>query len=156
MRASRMYDVRTVDAERIDITVDSIKRYYGKWIHTRRNMGRHGTQAGMCPRLRLALFVFLFVIVQQQQQRCCYPVPSARVRPRGLFREITEGYFVLARKCAGRGCEIIPRLPRCRISASRDLHGHALRLPASCVRPRDRPPENRHPSTLAVAQMMTL
>lgn len=70
----------------------------------------------------LALHVFLFVIAHPRLSssplsRALSPSPLSlslsvsffRVRPRGLFREITETEDTsLARKCAGNGWEIIP------------------------------------------------
>lgn len=105
MRTSCVHDVHTVDAERIDITVDSIKRYYS-------NVPRNATYAtywdtsaarhkSSCV-LRFGLLVSFFVIG--------HSLSILFAHMRGLFCEITETEDIppLARKCAGNGWEIIP------------------------------------------------
>jgi len=111
-------DAHTIDAERIDVTVDSIKWYYS-------NILRNATYAMYCewetssakhklrPHARLLMYSSLL-----SHTRTAIHSALARVRPRGLFREITESQGTsLARKCAGQRLRSNPALPRGWISA---------------------------------------
>lgn len=107
---------RTIDAERIDITVNSIKRYYGNATRASERASRSTRRA-----LRESVYAGASRLVRRLALLPCPSLLSRAIRasrPRvcGLFREITEKPRARAGKCAGNGHEAIPPLPRGRIS----------------------------------------
>lgn len=115
--SSCVRDVRTIDAERIDVTVDSMKRYYGNVLRSAMYATRNQVSEKPRPRdtsyVTSRLVLLLVYSSLLSHTRAVIHPALARARPRGLFREITETEDTSpARKCAGNGKRNNPALPR--------------------------------------------
>lgn len=101
--ASCVHDVRTVDAERIDITVDSIKRYYS-------NVPRNATEIhrprDTSPRVFYVLVSWYFSLLSGT--RVTYPSCS-RIRA-AYFAKLQRdrGYLACTQMRWHNGWEVIP------------------------------------------------